>query len=217
MQKEILAIFIAVALVGMIGFLTNGEITGEAFGRWGGSSSYYRPPQQYYPAPQPIQQVQPVQPAKQQINPDTWAAGFVQTMVNSVKDGATCKNNCGPVFLGNCNNLKVQGFLPPQTDCNALLSKYAQQCVQKCDAKFPPQPAKTSWGWTATPAMPVQQPTPAQQQTQKPTAQQCATNCDNSAALLYKQCMDQGAGETACQNAGKLTKESCTRKCFLGY
>ena len=49
------------------------------------------------------------------------------------------------------------------------------------------------------------------------TVQDCTKKCEDGAALLYKQCMDQGAGEAACQNVGNLQKESCTKKCALGY
>lgn len=227
MQKEIVSIFLAVAVIGLIGFATSEDVTGDAFGRrwssgssWGGARnpfSSYRPPV-YQTPPAPQQQAQqPAQAQPPKANPDAWATSFVNTMINTVRDGTICKSNCVQALQGNCNNLKAQNYFPPETDCNALLSRHAQPCVQKCETKFPTQ-LPSSWGWTTPQTKPAtaqapQTQQPAQQQTQQ-TPQQCTAKCTESGALLYKQCMDQGAGETICQNAGNLQKASCIRKCY---
>jgi len=93
-------------------------------------------------------------------------------------------------------------FMPAGTQCDVIASPFINDCIRRCGDKFP-----------QVQQAPVQ---PVQQQGVQ-AVQDCAKKCGDGAALLYKQCMDQGAGEAACQNVGNLQKESCTRKCALGY
>ena len=104
MEKEILAIFIAVAIVGLIGFVADAELTGNwfkapRFHSSGGSPfSSYRPPQQAYSVPQ-----QPVQPASQpQIIPQQFFGTLVNNYINVQKDKSFCLANCAQTIKGNC-------------------------------------------------------------------------------------------------------------------
>lgn len=214
MHKEAAALLIIVLLVGFIGVLMNTDITGNFFKapklppRTMRSPFSSSPPPSYRP---PAQQtnIPPVQQPK--INPDQWAQSYTNSFISGVQTIQVCKTNCFMGLQQNCLNNKIG----TAGECTAIANKYGPICLQKCDAKFPqqaPRPAQTQPAPQPTQAQP-----PAQQQQKLPTPQECAANCENSAALLYKQCMDQGGTEEACQNVGKLQKESCTRKCFLGY
>lgn len=141
---------------------------------------------------------QPAQPAQQlQIDPQQRLGTLVNNYINNQRERNFCLANCPVIIRGDC--LANVRFMPFGTQCDAIMSPFINDCIRRCDAKFP-----------QVQQVPVQ-PVPP------PTTQDCADKCASGAALLYKQCMDQGAGEAACQNVGNLQKESCTKKCALGY
>lgn len=289
MQKEFLAVFIAVALVGIIGFAAEPELTGNWFKapRMSSYRQQYRPPPVYSQQVQqaPIRTTQRVVEPPIQINPTQFLSTVVTNYLNIQKDRNFCLANCVPTIMGNCaanlqnmpagtncaaiinshigvcmsgcnskfpqnawglssslpqqvqqpqinpqehlstlvnnylssqhernfclancpviirsNCLANVRFMPAGTQCDAIVSQFINDCIKKCDTKFP-----------QVQQVPVQ-PAP---QLSTQTMQECSNKCEDGAALLYKQCMDQGAGEVACQNVGKLQKESCTKKCVV--
>ena len=199
MQKEIISIFLAVAVVGLIGFATSEDVTGKI-------TQPPRTPDQINNAIYALEQ------EAARLNNAAYALEQEATSIARTDYvGSVVKRQQAAALLAQATGLLAQAtaLAPVQLPPSLLASQM--------------NTATISWGWTTpqTTTAPTPQPQarPAQQSTRQ-TPQQCATKCltpQNDPGLIYRQCINRGGQPAECLMVGRKiaeNKATCQRKCF---